>query len=137
MKVERVTPKIIHDMTDEEFFIDDPEDRYDYVYDEIVYWYEQKRHRPIVHTYEYRRKSGQWESWAEYCYEAACRDNPLALAKYAYFCEHGIGCEQNLKTAIECYERGAELGEIHCIRAMDRIEQLRQKLSDNSDERKE
>ena len=117
-----VVPQILHDMTDEEFFALDKDDWSCYDEDEIRRWYADSYGRPIVHVYDYQKKPGYWEGWAAYCYRAACRDNPIALAKYAYFCEHGIGCEEDLNTAIACYRRGAELGEIHCLRALERLD---------------
>lgn len=115
--------QILSEMSDEEFFRLDPDDYTDYDYDAIKAWYAENPDRPIIHRYAYQEKDAQWNTWAKYCHEAACRDNPIALAKYAYFCEHGIGCGQDMKTAIACYKRGAALGEVHCIRAMERLKE--------------
>ena len=113
--------EILHNMSDEEFFKLDPDDYTDYDYDEIKRWYAENPDRPVVNDFSFVPQPGQWDSWAEYLHEAACRDNPIALALFAYFSENGISCKKDLETAYKCYARGAELGEIHCLRALERI----------------
>ena len=113
--------EILHNMSDEEFFKLDPEDYTDYDYDEIKRWYADDPDRPVVNEYSFLPKPGEWDTWAEYLHEAACKDNPIALALFAYFSENGISCEKDLETAYKCYARGAELGEVHCVRALNRI----------------
>ena len=75
-------PDYLQGLTDEQFFELDHECYLDCDYDAIKYWNSLGPH-PVVHAYDYEEQTGDWDTWARYCYEAACRDNPIALAKYA------------------------------------------------------